>query len=543
MHRIMDPRTFILGLVLLAMPGLAAAEDRQNIYRDLNLFSEVLQRIESDYVDEVEMRELIVGGIRGMLKTLDPHTQFLDTKQYRDLMVGTKGSFGGLGIVISIRDGILTVISPIEGTPAHRMGIQGGDQILYIEDESTKGFSSEDAVSRLRGPEGTQVAIKIRREGVDKLLPYTVTREIIKLKSVPFKFVQDGIGYVKVTQFSKRTSKELIAAIDSLEAVGVQGLVLDLRGNPGGLLDQAVEVSDIFLDRGQMVTYTKGRKKNTNNEFVDRRDSEYKTYPLVVLVNEGSASASEIVGGAVQDWDRGLVVGKTTFGKGSVQSVLPLSQDTGLKLTTAKYYTPSGRSIHRDESSIIKKSEDGEAVDASGEAREIFHTKIQNREVYGGGGIAPDIEISQRRVNELEEIAERNSLFFKYAVEFNAYHDGITTEWRPDDKVIEEFRKMFDTEKSDYTADEWEDARKYFESGIRREVFRKRFGDQAAYMAGIELDDQLQATFDLFQELKLNQNLQVVTDAYKAKHSVAKVDDDEAKAEGIAEGFVDRQFD
>ncbi|NNE07799.1 MAG: PDZ domain-containing protein, partial [Gemmatimonadetes bacterium] len=311
MQRIMDPRTFILGLVLLAMPGLAAADDRQNIYRDLNLFSEVLQRIESDYVDEVEMRELIVGGIRGMLKTLDPHTQFLDTKQYRDLMVGTKGSFGGLGIVISIRDGILTVVSPIEGTPAHRMGIQGGDQILYIEDESTKGFSSEDAVSRLRGPEGTQVAIKIRREGVDKLLPYTVTREIIKLKSVPFKFVQDGIGYVKVTQFSKRTSNELIAAIDSLEGVGVEGLVLDLRGNPGGLLDQAVEVSDIFLDRGQMVTYTKGRKKNTNNEFIDRRDSQYKNYPLVVLVNEGSASASEIVSGAVQDWDRGLVVGKT----------------------------------------------------------------------------------------------------------------------------------------------------------------------------------------------------------------------------------------
>ncbi len=529
----------LLAALLVFAPTDASADGKrkkkENIYSDLNLFSEVLQRVESDYVDEVEMRELIVGGIRGMLKTLDPHTQFLDTKQYRDLMVGTKGSFGGLGIVISIRDNILTVVSPIEGTPASRLGIQGGDQILYIEDEPTKGFTSEDAVKRLRGPEGTKVTIKIRREGVEGLLEYTITRAIIKLKSVPYKFIRDGIGYVRLSQFSKRTSEELASAIDSLETVGINGLLVDLRGNPGGLLDQAVAVSDLFLDEGELIVFTKGRKRNTNKRFVDERPSPLKGYPLVVLVDGGSASASEIVSGAVQDWDRGLVVGKQSFGKGSVQSVLPLSQDCGLKLTTAKYYTPSGRCIHRDDrdSHTAIKTAEAVADDSAGADREVFHTNA-GRPVFGGGGITPDIEIDQRVISKVEETAERKSLYFKFAVDYAAYHE-VTPGWDVTDDVYADFLKLVHEEARDVDDEQIAEAEYYLRNGIKREIYRKAFGDQAAYIVMTDVDDQLKAAFDIFKEYKAESDLMAVSERHRAeREALAAAAEKDSAGAGLA---------
>ncbi len=525
---------WVLPMFILSLPGTTiASDDDGNIYRDLNLFSEVLQRVQSDYVDEVEMRELIVGGIRGMLKTLDPHTQFLDTKQFRDLMVGTKGSFGGLGIVISIRNNVLTVISPIEGTPASRLGIQAGDKILYIDGEPTKGFTSEDAVKRLRGPEGSEVEIRIRREGVDELLDYTITRAIIKLKSVRNKYInEDGVGYVRVSQFSKRTSSELSATLDSLEGVGINGLVLDLRSNPGGLLDQAVEVSDLFLDSGQLITYTKGRKRNTNNRFVDRANSRHGDYPLVVLVDGGSASASEIVSGAIQDWDRGLVVGNTTFGKGSVQSVLPLSQDTGLKLTTAKYYTPSGRSIHKDDTHLRRRGELAMEDVEDGEEKEIFLTKNQGRTVYGGGGITPDIQIDQRYATRLEEIAERKQVYWKFAIEYTAHHE-VDRDWEVSDEVFADFHEEIDATEEEYTEEEWDESIDYLRNGIKREIFRKLFGEQAAFEVTVEVDDQLQRTFDLFKEYGGSADLLAVTETHKAaREALAAAEKTDEEGEG-----------
>lgn len=527
----------VFFLIVFAAGGAVFADDsKRNIYRDLNLFSEVLQRIESDYVDDVEMRELIVGGIRGMLNTLDDHTQFLDQKQYRDLMVGTKGSFGGLGIVISIRDNVLTVVSPIEGTPASRLGIQGGDQILYIEDQATKGFSSEDAVKLLRGPEGSQVTIKIRREGVEELLEYTITRAIIKLKSVPYKYVTDGdIGYVKIAQFSKRTSHELAAAVDSLEGVGINGLVVDLRGNPGGLLDQAVEVSDLFLDEGEMITYTKGRKKNTNNRFVDSGPSAISGYPVVVLVDGGSASASEIVSGAIQDWDRGLVVGKQTFGKGSVQSVLPLSQECGLKLTTAKYYTPSGRSIHRDRDHL-KTAGEIALEDSESDEREVFITD-GGRPVYGGGGITPDIEIDQRMLGKLEEVAERKSLYFRFAVDYFAYHE-VNEGWDVTDDVFEQFLVSLREEQPDFTDEELAESERYLRNGIKREIYRKAFGDQAAFMVVSGVDDQLQATFELFDDYTAQSDLAGVSETYRARREALVAAETDSAGSDMVKGYI-----
>lgn len=492
----MAGRPLLFAILLLAVAQPVPAQN-DNAYRQIQRFSEVLSRVHSDYVDETEFEDLIDAAIRGMLGSLDPHTQFLNKRQYRDLMVGTQGSFGGLGIHISIREDVLTVIAPIAGTPASRMGIQGGDQILFIEEESTEGFTSDDAVNRLRGPEGTDVTIKIRREGVPDLIEYTITRAIIKVKSVPYKFVtEDGIGYISVANFSKSTGREFGAALDSLEEAGLRGLVLDLRSNPGGLLDQAVEVSDLLLDNGQMITYTLGRKRSSNSRFVDGRDSEHHGYPIVVLVNQYSASASEIVSGAIQDWDRGLVVGKSTFGKGSVQSVIPLGGETGLKLTTAKYYTPSGRCIHRPELQSRQRREEL-AESETDEEKEIFHTNA-GRPVYGGGGITPDIEIDQRKMSPVESQVERRGHFFTFAVEYEPYHT-IEPGWETTEETLKEFRKFLEKKEVEYTEEEWEESLKYIRSGIQREIYRKTFGDQAAFFVTIETDTQLQETFDLFR--------------------------------------------
>ncbi|MBN1825612.1 MAG: S41 family peptidase [Candidatus Eisenbacteria bacterium] len=518
--------------VLVAVERTPAGDT--NAYRQLQRFSEVLNRVQSDYVDDTEMEELIDAAIRGMLESLDPHTQFLDISQYRDLMTSTAGSFGGLGIHIAIRDGVLTVIAPIEGTPAARMGIQGGDQILYIEEESTEGFTADDAVNRLRGPEGTQVTIKIRREGVPDLIEYAITRDIIKLDSVPYTFVTDDrIGYMSVTQFSKSTSHEMESALRDLESSGIRGLVIDLRSNPGGLLDQAVEVSDLLLDDGQLITYTQGRRKNANSRFVDHKNTEHGGYPIVVLVNQYSASASEIVSGAVQDWDRGLVVGKTTFGKGSVQSVIPLDGETGLKLTTAKYYTPSGRCIHRPELASQRRLRE---IPQEGEENEEVYYTHAGRPVYGGGGITPDIEIEQRKMAPVEAAAERRGYFFNFAVEYFPYHT-IEEGWTPDEETLRSFRDYLDQKEVEYTEEEWEESLEYVKNGIRREIYRKAFGDRAAFLVTVETDEQLQSTFDLFREAGTMDGLFALSESIRLQkekeETVAGAAGDSSSSDGL----------
>jgi carboxyl-terminal processing protease len=315
-------------------------------YEALKVFSDVLTIIQKNYVDEIDLKNLVYNAIKGMVANLDPHSSFMPPETYRELQVETKGSFGGLGLEITSKDGILTVVTPIEDTPADRAGIKPGDKIIKIENEFTRDMSLMDAVKKMRGTPGTKVKITIAREGMKEPKEYALARAIIKIKSVKYKRIEDRYGYIRLTQFQEDTTREFKRALKDLDSgkQPLKGLILDLRRDPGGLLDQAVNVSDELLDSGLIVS-TEGRIESQQMKFYAKKGSERHDYPLVVLVNAGSASGSEIVAGALQDHGRAVVVGTQTFGKGTVQTIIPLNDGSGLRLTTAKYYTPNHRSI------------------------------------------------------------------------------------------------------------------------------------------------------------------------------------------------------
>jgi carboxyl-terminal processing protease len=337
-----------LVVLTLSLGGSAVSKvtDNAATYEQLRLFTEVLSIVQNQYVDEVPPKELIYSAIKGTLRGLDPHSSFLDPDSYREMQVETSGSFGGLGIEITLKDDILTVVAPIDGTPAYRAGLHTGDRIVKIDGLSTKDMQLVDAVKRMRGKPGTKVTISIAREGWAEPKDFDIVREQIRVQSVRMVEMGEGIEYVKLRQFQEQSPQDLDAALDKLRKNGMKALILDLRNNPGGLLTAAVEVSEKFIDDGKLVVYTEGRVRNQNMRFSAHAKRGYSQMPMVVLVNQGSASASEIVAGALQDWGRATIVGTQTFGKGSVQTIIPLSDGSGLRLTTAKYFTPKGRSIH-----------------------------------------------------------------------------------------------------------------------------------------------------------------------------------------------------
>ncbi len=345
-------KAFVIGSLLvvltLSLGGTVASKSTDNgaTYEHLRLFTEVLSIVQNQYVDEVPPKELIYSAIKGTLRGLDPHSSFLDPDSYREMQVETSGSFGGLGIEITLRDDILTVVAPIEGTPAHRAGLHSGDRIVKIDGIVTKDMQLADAVKRMRGRPGTKVTISVMREGWPEPRDFEIVREQIRVQSVRSHDLGNGIGYIRVRQFQEQTAHDIEAALDKLTKGGMKALVLDLRNNPGGLLTSAVEVTEKFIDDGKLVVYTEGRIRNQNMRFSAHAKKALTSAPMVILVNQGSASASEIVAGALQDYGRAVVVGTQTFGKGSVQTIIPLSDGSGLRLTTAKYFTPKGRSIH-----------------------------------------------------------------------------------------------------------------------------------------------------------------------------------------------------
>jgi carboxyl-terminal processing protease len=317
-------------------------------YESIELFTDVLSIVKKSYVEEVDTKKLIYGAINGMLSSLDPHSSFMSPETFKEMKIETKGAFGGIGIEISIKDGILTVIAPIEDTPAFRAGIRAGDHILKIDDKYTKDMTTMDAVKRMRGTKGTTVTLTIMREGFEKPKEFPLIRDVIQVKSVKYKTLDEGYGYIRISQFQEKTDEDLIKALKALREENsgkLNGLVLDMRNDPGGLLDQAVKVAEHFIDEGQLIVYTEGREKDSKMKFTSRKTEKEPHYPLVVLINSGSASASEIVAGALQDHKRAVVMGTQSFGKGSVQTIIPLTDNSGLRLTTARYFTPSGRSI------------------------------------------------------------------------------------------------------------------------------------------------------------------------------------------------------
>lgn len=337
---------FIVGILFLnGSSGNEKKDDADDIYKNIDIFLEVLQQVEDNYVEPQDSRTLINGALKGMVENLDPHSSYMTKEEREDLMNETEGSYSGIGIEISIRDNVLTVISPIEDTPAYKAGLKAGDKIVKIEDKLTLDMDLQDAIKLIKGPKGTEVKLTISREGASKPLVFTIVRDVIPLRSVKNYNLGSDIGYVRISNFYGNTHDDLVAALDSLEkSAKIKGLILDLRNNPGGLLEQSILVSDEFLDSGVIVS-TRGRDEKQNIEESAQKNKKARQYPIVVLVNGGSASASEIVAGALQDNKRALILGEQTFGKGSVQTIFPLSDGSGLRLTTARYYTPSGRSI------------------------------------------------------------------------------------------------------------------------------------------------------------------------------------------------------
>jgi carboxyl-terminal processing protease len=343
-----------MGIALVAwlfvIGGLAAQRAQalpDDTYRELQTFAKVLAIVQKNYVDPVSPKRLINGAITGMLASLDPHSAYLTPDLYRDLEVETRGSFGGLGIEITIKNDLLTVVSPIEGTPAYEAGVKAGDEIIKINDDFTEGMTLTDATKMMRGPKGSKIRLTLHRQGISDLFMVSVVRDVINIKSVRTTELKEGYGYVRITTFQDGTNEDVEKAIDKFRKDNqgqIKGIVLDLRDNPGGLLDQAVSVSDDFLDGG-LIVYTQGRLENQQQKYFAHKKRDFSDFPMVVLVNGGSASASEIVAGALQDQRRAIIEGTQTFGKGSVQTILPLDDQSALRLTTARYFTPNGLSI------------------------------------------------------------------------------------------------------------------------------------------------------------------------------------------------------
>ncbi|QWR77902.1 S41 family peptidase [Candidatus Magnetomonas plexicatena] len=375
-------------------------------YQELKLFTEVISLVKSSYVEDVKIKDLIYGAIKGMVSSLDPHSAFMTPDMYKEMKVDTKGEFGGVGIQIGKKGGLLTVIAPIEDTPAYLAGIKAGDIIMKVNNESTDKMTLMDAVNKMRGPRGTKVILSILRKGWTEPKDFPISREIIKVKSVKQKVLEGNIGYIKISQFQEKTVQDLVKAINVLKEKKITSVIIDLRNDPGGLLQSAVGVAEQFLPSHKLVVYIKDRSGD-KKDFYTESEGKLDTLPMVVLVNEGSASASEIVAGALKDWNRAVILGVTTFGKGSVQSVLGLSDGSGLRLTTARYYTPNGISIQNTGITpdiIVKiKSENGKEHKVLREKDLTGH--LENEQVEGKEGEEMDstpLELEEKDDTQLQ---------------------------------------------------------------------------------------------------------------------------------------------
>jgi carboxyl-terminal processing protease len=481
-------------------------------------YSDILATARAWYADDVPANKLVYASIHGMLGALDPHTNFLEPEEYSSMVEKQRGSFYGLGIIISKRNGKITVITPVEGSPADRLGIRAGDVIDKVEGQPIDDLPVDAVVKKLKGPKGTKVHITILRPGLDEPLQMTVTRAEIPTNSVSYAFmVEPGVGYMRLKDFTHTSAPEIAENWEKLEKQGMKKLVLDLRGNPGGLLDQAIAVSDFFLSRNEKVVVTRGRGGAQEQSFSAPGKNTHARIPVVVLVNKGSASASEIVAGSLQDHDRAVIVGQTTWGKGLVQSVYNLSDGAGLALTSAKYYTPSGRCIQRDYKDVLEylspEDEEGGDVEETGPAKdaassqkkEAFRTDA-GRTVFGGGGITPDVFVKAPTLSRFATTLYARGLFFEFAVDYRAKHSQIPRDFPVTDAVREDFFKFVDAkpgstfEKSAKALYAEEKDPAAIDRAIREEVLTATYGREAGYKISLENDVQLRKALTLFPE-------------------------------------------
>ena len=434
---------WIIGMGEAVEKKEGEASEYSTIYGYAKLFDMAAWEISHRYVENIDSKEIVYSGIRGMLKNLDAFSSLQDKETHERFMEITQGKYEGLGMTIGMRGGFIVVSSTFEGSPAYRKGIHPGDKILEIDGKSTQGMNTEDASQLMRGASGTTVKLQIKREGLETPLEYEIERAIIELKNVPYYgVVEDSIGYIRLSRFSEDSGKELREAIGNLNQRKIKGLILDLRNNGGGLLSQAVETSEMLLDKGKLVVYTKGRDEKQTIKYLAQAAPIFPDKPLVVLVDEGTASASEIVAGAVQDWDRGVIIGNNTYGKGLVQQIFDLPMNAYIKLTVAKYYIPSGRCIQKPETRNGANVAGNEQEQIQKlEQEEKFYTK-GGRLVFGEGGIAPDIQVKEENLSPIQINLEREAVFFDFAVRYAGKHPDLPPNFEVDQKMLDDFTEF-----------------------------------------------------------------------------------------------------
>jgi carboxyl-terminal processing protease len=447
------------------------------------VFARVYSAVEENYADAVSADKAIYqGAIPGMLRTLDPHSSFFDPRAYSLNREEQRGRYFGVGMTVQGRDGKTVVTEPFLGSPAFQAGIRPGDVIAAVDGKSTDNLTTTDVADMLKGPKGTQVKITVLREGSEKPLDFTVTRDEIRRYSVEQAFeVSPRIAYVKIAGFSnENTADEMTEAFKKLDAKTLKGLILDLRENPGGLLNEGVAVAGMFLQKHQLIVSHRGRNSPSKPYYASGNDNRGYDFPLIVMMNRRSASASEIVAGAIQDHDRGLVLGESSFGKGLVQTVYPLSENAGLALTTAKYYTPSGRLIQRDFTGLSLydyyfSSQEKERSNTTHEGQEV-KTTDSGRLVYGGGGITPDIRLDPPKLNRLETVLEYKYAFFNFAKHYLAAHSTVTRDFQLTDPALNEFRDYLNKQNVTFTEAELQESRSYLALRIRQDLISAIYG-------------------------------------------------------------------
>lgn len=517
----MKSKRMILGMTLAAVVAGGAFlwgpmlwADGENVNMQIAKLNFILRTVRDNYVDEPDTPQILEGAIRGMLEELDPHSVYIPAEDQKRIQERFRGEFEGIGITFSIQNKWLTVVSPIPGTPADRLGIRAGDRIIKIGGVSAYGIANEEVFEKLRGPKGTSVDVTIARPGLDDPLDFKIVRDKIPIYSVAASFIMPDkeTGYIRINQFTATTDGEVEHALDSLLAMGMKRLLLDLRSNPGGYLDQAWKVADLFLPRNDMmIVYTKGRTPRSNHEFRSTGRGAKYNLPIVCLINHGSASASEIVSGALQDHDRGLVAGEVSFGKGLVQTPYPLPDGSAVRITTARYYTPAGRLIQRPyDKGIAEYIMDGmedelEAAPPDTTPREVFHTD-GGRIVYGGGGITPDSTIASLRGTATTARLLGGRIFFEYAADYAAQHPELATDFdrffrnfEVTDDMLNKIKSLAEERKIKIDNEQWDKDLDFIRADIKAETASVLFNDRNLYhLVRIDSDPQVRAAVSLF---------------------------------------------
>jgi len=488
---------------------------RGNIYKDLKRFNEAFTAVSKYYVEDVESKKLIDGAISGMLESLDPHSIYIPKEQLEDVTERFEGHFYGIGIEFVMIKKWPTIIAPIAGSPSDRLGLRSGDQIVKIEGKSTYNMDQQQVVKSLRGAKGTKVNVTIRRPGEREPFEVTIVRDKIPIYSIePALMVDDRVGYVRIRRFSKTTADELEHELSKLESQGMHNLILDLRSNAGGFLEQAVAVADKFLERGRKIVYTRGRIPQANDEFFAVDDDHHEQFPLIILIDHGSASASEIVAGACQDWDRALVVGESSFGKGLVQSQIGLMDGSAIRVTTAKYYTPSGRLIQRPyengnfEEYLTEAYDDIDpnAISDSTKNKPAYKTNA-GRVVYGGGGISPDITLKWQRYSRFTYELAMNRAFFEYASDYASKAKNLTsdfeafkTRWTPSEALLADFRRFIKAKGIAFNEESWNSDLNNIKQWLKKEIALHLWDRQRSAEVEIHEDPQMKEVLRLFPQ-------------------------------------------